>query len=44
MIWVDLVTLIALVQFFVFAIAVSRARIRYGVRAPATTGHATFER
>ena len=44
MIWVDLVTLLALVQFFLFAAAVSRARVRYGVHAPATTGHATFER
>jgi glutathione S-transferase len=44
MIWVDLVTLLSLVQFFLFAAAVSRARTRYGVRAPATTGHVTFER
>ena len=44
MIWVDLVTLLAMMQFFLFAIWVSRARVRYGVRAPATTGHAVFER
>ena len=44
MIWVDVVTLLALVQFFFFAVAVSRARVRFGVRAPAITGHATFER
>lgn len=44
MIWVDLVTLLAMMQFFLFAVSVSRARVRYGVRAPATTGHAIFER
>ena len=44
MVWVDLVSLLALVQFFLFAAAVSRARVRYGVHAPAITGHATFER
>src|ERR1700760_2071669 len=44
MVWVDIVTLLALVQFFLFAAAVSRARMRYGVHAPATTGHATFAR
>jgi len=44
MVWVDVVTLLALVQFFLFAAAVSRARVRYGVHAPAITGHATFER
>ena len=44
MIWVDVVTLLALVQFFLFAASVSRARMRYGVHAPATTGHAIFER
>jgi hypothetical protein len=44
MIWVDLVTLLALMQFLLFAAAVSRARGRYGVHAPATTGHPMFER
>jgi hypothetical protein len=44
MIWVDVVTWLALVQFFLFAASVARARVRYGVHAPATTGHATFER
>jgi hypothetical protein len=44
MIWVDLVTLLALIQFFLFAAAVARARGRFGVHAPATTGHPVFER
>lgn len=41
---VDIVALIALFQFFVFAALVGRARGRYGVKAPAVTGHEMFER
>lgn len=41
---VDIVALVALLQFFVFAALVGRARGRYGVRAPAVTGHEMFER
>ncbi len=44
MVWVDIVTLLALVQFFLFAAAVSKARNRFGVHAPATSGHPIFER
>jgi glutathione S-transferase len=44
MIWVDVVTLLALIEYFYFIFEVSRARTRYGVRAPATTGHDIFER
>ena len=44
MIWVDLVTLLAVVEFFGFIYAVGAARTRYGIRAPATTGNETFER
>jgi glutathione S-transferase len=44
MVWVDLVTLLALVQFFLFAASVAMARARFGVHAPATTGHPLFER
>jgi glutathione S-transferase len=44
MVWVDLVTLLALVQFFLFAASVAMARARFGVYAPATTGHPLFER
>lgn len=41
---VDLVAVLALLQFFVFAALVGRARGRYGVAAPAVTGHPVFER
>ena len=41
---VDIVALIALFQFFGFAALVGRARGRYGVQAPAVTGHEMFER
>ena len=41
---VDVVALIALLQFFLFVALVGRARGRYGVRAPAVTGHEQFER
>lgn len=44
MVWVDLVAVLALFQFFVFGALVGRARGKYGVQAPATTGHALFER
>jgi hypothetical protein len=43
-VWVDAVALLALLQFFGFAFAVGRARGRYGIRAPAMTGHEVFER
>jgi len=35
---------LALVEFFLFGWAVARARARFGVAAPATTGHEVFER
>ena len=38
------VMLLALIEYMVFAGLVGRARGQYGVRAPATTGHPTFER
>lgn len=41
---VDLVALLALLQFLVFASLVARARSQYGIRAPAVTGHEMFER
>jgi uncharacterized MAPEG superfamily protein len=44
MIWVQLITLLAVLQLFVFGGLVARARGRYGVAAPATTGHEVFER
>lgn len=42
--WVQLVTLVAVGQFFVFGMLVGRARQRYNVAAPATTGNEMFER
>ncbi len=42
--YVHLVIGLALVEFFLFGLAVARARQRYQVRAPATTGHEVFER
>lgn len=41
---VTVVILLALLQFAVFGMLVGRARGRYGVQAPATTGHEVFER
>lgn len=41
---VDLVIALALMEFFVFGAAVAKARVRYGVSAPTTTGHEIFER
>ncbi len=41
---VNLVIVLALVQFFAFAAAVGKARVKYGVAAPATTGNEMFER
>ncbi|MDY6946828.1 MAG: MAPEG family protein [Pseudomonadota bacterium] len=42
--FVALVTVLALVQFFWLGLQVARARARYGVAAPATTGNELFER
>jgi uncharacterized MAPEG superfamily protein len=39
-----IVILVALVEYLVFAGLVGRARGKYGVRAPATTGQPDFER
>jgi glutathione S-transferase len=41
---VAIVTVLALLQFFWLAFRVAGARTRYGVAAPATTGHEVFER
>jgi glutathione S-transferase len=41
---VALVVVIAVIQFFVIGWLVARARVRYGIKAPATTGHEVFER
>jgi glutathione S-transferase len=41
---VNLIIALALLQFFAFGTAVARARGRYKVSAPATTGNEIFER
>lgn len=42
--WVNLVTLLALLEFLAFGFLVGKARVTYGVRAPAMSGHEMFER
>jgi uncharacterized MAPEG superfamily protein len=44
MAWVELVTLLALIQLLAFGVLVGRARGRYGIKAPAMVGHPVFER
>ena len=42
--WVNLVMLLALVEYLAFGVLVGRARGLYNVHAPATSGHEMFER
>ena len=42
--YVHLVIALALLEFFLFGLAVARARSRYAVPAPATSGNPAFER
>ncbi|HEU4483951.1 MAG TPA: MAPEG family protein [Povalibacter sp.] len=42
--YVAIVTVLALAQYFLFGALVARARVRYGVQAPASSGHEIFER
>jgi len=42
--YIDLIALLAVGQLVFFAVLVGRARIRYGVKAPAVSGHEMFER
>ena len=41
---IAIVTIVALLQFFVFGFQVGQMRAKHGVPAPATTGHPEFER
>ena len=41
---VAIVTVLALVQYFVLGLRVGQARGKYGIEAPAITGHPIFER
>ena len=42
--YVHIVALLAIAQFFLFGFLVGRARAKYGVKAPATSGNELFER
>jgi glutathione S-transferase len=42
--YVDLVAVLAVIQMIFFGVLVGRARGRYGVKAPAVSGHELFER
>jgi uncharacterized membrane protein YecN with MAPEG domain len=42
--WLGFVTITALIEYMVMGVMVGRARVKYGVAAPATTGHPMFER
>ncbi len=44
MAYVHIVTALAVLQFMVFGFKVGAARGRYGVKAPAVSGHVMFER
>ncbi len=41
---IEIVTALALLQYLLFSIRVGQARQKYGVMAPAVTGHELFER
>lgn len=42
--YVEIVTALVVLQYLYFIVLVGRARGRYGVKAPAVTGHEGFER
>lgn len=44
MVWIDLVALLSVLQFLFFGVLVGSARTKYGVHAPAVSGHPQFER
>ena len=44
MAYVTIIAMLALVEFSVFGFQVGRARGKYGVEAPATSGHEIFDR
>jgi glutathione S-transferase len=41
---IAIVTIVALLQFFVFGFQVGQMRMKHGVPAPATSGHPEFDR
>jgi len=44
MLYLDIVIGLVALQFLYFGVKVGQARSRYGIKAPATTGHELFER
>jgi glutathione S-transferase len=42
--FVAVVTVLALIQYFVLGLRVGQARTKFGIEAPAITGHPIFER
>lgn len=44
MAYLTIVTLLALIEFLAFGMLVAQARGKYGIKAPATSGHPEFER
>jgi uncharacterized MAPEG superfamily protein len=44
MVWIDLVCVLAVLQAIFFGVMVGSARGKYGVNAPAVSGHPMFER
>jgi glutathione S-transferase len=44
MAWIELVSVLALVQYMWFGVQVGGARGKYGIKAPAVAGHEVFER
>lgn len=41
---IAIITILALMQAYVFAIQVGQARVKHGVKAPSTSGHDDFDR
>ena len=42
--YVELIVITAVIQFLFFGVMTGKARVKYGVKAPATTGEEGFER
>ena len=42
--YVQIVAILAVLQYILFTVFVGRARVKYGVKAPAVIGHEMFER
>lgn len=42
--YVEVIALLAILQYLLFTVLVGRARIKHGVKAPATTGNEAYER